>query len=449
MNDPIIAQSFFSAATAWICKGYAASIRYVILKDSSDRWWLSELAIVLVPIAVREDFNFSLNLEHIKAGQIQLNSQNQFELFKICQAAALGRFILDEETYFFYSQNISYQSDMRTTDRWNCDLHLLAVTADGSPSLNIDFSRINNQLRLASVPFDGISDLCGWLAVGNPNTAEYRPSAVIRVSPPVDWVEKDSHVSNNSLQLKVVAHPSLDVKNIGVAIRVVPGRGIAGRMQVGNMIKWDRSPDAHLGTLQLSFENAVSVLIMISLAHETVRRHWLLDASKAQNVRLAATKTYDAELSQVRRAIFDSNDSRRFELAIASLLYMLGFSPAPQIETEAPDLIVSTPAGRLIIVECTLRIADFRSKLGKLVDRRNTLQSVLKSGEHNVGLYAVLICALPRSQIVFSESELRDYKIILLAKENLEEAFARLPFAVDADALFSELNLNEDEIADG
>lgn len=446
MNDLGIAQNFFSAATAWVCEGYAASIRYVILKDSSDRWWLSELAIVLVPLTVREDLNFNLDLSDIKAGQMQLNAQSQAVLLELCNDAALGRFVLDGKTYFFYSQNISHQSDMRSADRWNCDLHLLSTTADGSPSLNIDFSRINNQLRAASVPFDGVADLCGWLSVGNPSTADYRSSAVVRVSPPVDWIEQESHVLSNSLQLKVVAHPSLDVGNIGVAIRVVPGKGIAGRMQVGNMIRWESSPEAYFGTLQLKFESAASVLVMISLAGETVRRHWLLDASKAQNVRLAATRAYDVELSQVRRAIFDSTDSRRFELAVASLLFMLGFSPAPQIETEAPDLIVTTPAGRLIIVECTLRVADFRSKLGKLVDRRNILQSVLKNGEHNVSLYAVLICSLPRSQIVFSESELRDYNVILLSKENLEEAFARLPFATDADALFAEIQMNEEKV---
>lgn len=141
----------------------------------------------------------------------------------------------------------------------------------------------------------------------------------------------------------------------------------------------------------------------------------------------------------VKRAVLETEDQNRFELGIAALLFLLGFSPAVQLETDSPDLIVATTGGRVILIECTLRVADFSMKLGKLVDRRRALSKTYESASHYAEVHAVLVCALPKDQIAVRHQELKDHQVYLITKDELSSAFNRLTFAPNPDALLEEL----------
>ena len=88
-----------------------------------------------------------------------------------------------------------------------------------------------------------------------------------------------------------------------------------------------------------------------------------------------------------------------------------------------------------MLVECTLRIADFSEKIGKLVDRRGSLVKSLKSSGHFSQVVAVLVCRLPRDQIPAKDEEVRSHGIILTALEDIAGAFDRVRHAVDPDDL--------------
>src|SRR5690606_14745229 len=107
-----------------------------------------------------------------------------------------------------------------------------------------------------------------------------------------------------------------------------------------------------------------------------------------------ATQVFDKDIRMVRQAVLDSTDSARFELGVSTLLFLLGFSSAVQLETNSPDIIATTPGGRVVLIECTLRVADFSSKLGKLVDRHRMLLKTFEEGNHYAEVYGVLICSL-------------------------------------------------------
>ena len=140
----------------------------------------------------------------------------------------------------------------------------------------------------------------------------------------------------------------------------------------------------------------------------------------------------------VKEVVLETSDSKRFEQGIAVLLFVLGFSPSVQIETDAPDLIVTTPIGKLVIVECTTRTADFAAKVGKLVDRRGALTKYLTKSGHPADIAAVLICRLPRDQIAVHEAELRSANVILLAREDLEKGLNRVRFFTDPDRMLDD-----------
>jgi hypothetical protein len=186
-------------------------------------------------------------------------------------------------------------------------------------------------------------------------------------------------------------------------------------------------------------EEADSVLVMLMIGSSTVRRQWLVDSQKARNQRLAATLHFDKDLKMVRRALLEANDSATFERGAASILFLLGFSPAIQLETDAPDLIVATPAGRLAVVECTTRIADFQAKVGKLVDRRASLEKHLTATGH-VGFppVAALICRLPKDQIAALVDDIRAHKVILVTGEDIEASLNQMRFPNNPDKMLAD-----------
>ncbi len=147
---------------------------------------------------------------------------------------------------------------------------------------------------------------------------------------------------------------------------------------------------------------------------------------------------FDVDLKMVRQALLDASDQAKFERGVASLLFLLGFNPALQLETDAPDLIVTTPSGRLMVVECTTRIADFTAKVGKLVDRRGALSKHLTEAGHPLPVTSVLVCRLPRDQIATHEEQLRTHNTILVAGEDISSALERLRFPSDPDKMLDE-----------
>lgn len=195
---------------------------------------------------------------------------------------------------------------------------------------------------------------------------------------PADLILNDLRLSGNRLHLSFIAHTKFDQKKLSVAIRGFPGKGLSTRQQVAHAIQWKRAKDNFKrGKLDLQFENTDSAILMVTYAGQLVRRQWVIDPEKAINVRLVAMQTFDKELKQLRQALFDSTDSVKFEQGVAALLFLLGFTPSPVLETQAPDILVATPSGAIAVVECTTRTSDFNSKIGKLVDRRQLLTTQL------------------------------------------------------------------------
>jgi hypothetical protein len=235
---------------------------------------------------------------------------------------------------------------------------------------------------------------------------------------------QDSSIVSDQLIIRLHAHPNLDTTKIKLAIKAYPGNGLKSRFRVENEIKWTGHENGILkGLLNIRLRDSESALGMLILGNQTIRRQWYIDPSRSKNVRYATVQFFDQEIRQTRQAAIESNDSRKLEPAIATLLYLLGFSVTTLIEKDAPDIIAITPSGSILILECTTKIADFSSKLGKLVDRRSGLSKSLHSSSHHSQVHAALVCNLPRDQIAVKEDELLQHGIHLATREDIAHAF--------------------------
>lgn len=430
---------FLQAAAEWVCDGYSCDIRFISGSDSSTHsiW---EAAIYFYPIPPPQDMTTIIECRGLVAGSLWLISKKKEELFEVLEKAVDGHIHLpDKRLELPTDGSLSLYSERNNRDRWFYDLHLhIAGSVRPYPS-HAELAVMDSSLRAATPPFDGLSDISRWLGFSNAVDGGRSSSINIRVKPPVDLIIDQCLFDADKLSVVIHAHSGFDTARVGLAVLAVPECGLLSRRQISDQIVWGEVKDGkRIGLAEVKFQGSNSALVMLLIGSDTVRRQWFIDASRASNHRLLAVQSFDKDLKMVRQAVLENADSSKFELGIAALLFLLGFSPAVQIETDSPDLVVTTPHGRIVLVECTTRVSDFASKVGKLVDRRGVLAKALQASDHLDDVVAVLVCRLPRDQIAAQATELRAHKVILWTREDLEAGFERLRVPNDPDRIISD-----------
>lgn len=426
--------AFLIAAEAWLCDRYWVDIRYVAERGTAGtNLW--QASIYLSPVRPNVDSNFQISTPRLVAGQVQRLVRRRAELLVLLSDAIGGR--IDIHDHQLRLRVADYSSEMSLRDRWYSTLHLSMVSDHTVIPLSTELSEVDNALRMQELPFDGLVDLCGWLGLQVPGVGA-ASQIQLRVAPPCDLIFEASSLRQNRFKLTFHAHPTFDTSRMDVAIRVAPGQGLGTRRQVADQVRWRRPRNGlRVGVAEVEAADADSALAMLMIGGTNVRRQWFGDPEKARNSRLLTIQHFDKDLRMVRSAVFEATESAKFERGVAALLFLLGFTPVIPLETDSPDIVATTPGGRVVIVECTTRVADFASKVGKLVDRRTSMARALTENRHVNPVSAALVCRVPREQIANQDQALR-HGVILITSENLVDAFNRIFVLEDPDALLTE-----------
>lgn len=297
--------------------------------------------------------------------------------------------------------------------------------------------KLDNKLRLHAVPFDGVQDVLSWLGLPDPRDRDWMPHISIVVLPPADIILNESGLSKEQLSLTVVAHSPAERDTISLMVRTSPGaEPTASRLQVAPKLKWEKDAlGPWKGTARIPTPAADAALAVLMSGPDFVRRHWFIDTAKSRNVRFVEMQVYDRELRQLKKYLSNpvERDSAKFERAVACGLFLKGYSSTLPVETDAPDILSVTPGGQILIVECSVRVSDVHSKLGKLVDRRLALTKALEASGHPREVISVLVCSMPRANIALSDDEFKDQKVLLVAHEDILAQLDSLHFLIDPD----------------
>ncbi|MBU1624824.1 MAG: hypothetical protein KJ850_07220 [Gammaproteobacteria bacterium] len=435
MANPYKSQ-FISAAEDWVCNSSSLDIRYVAIKVG-EKTNLLAASIGVSPVPPKLDMSFSLATEGVFAGQIQESGKSKKEILELLMKAAQGKIDANGLTFELLEDGeLGYHSELIWGDKWFSELELQVIGGRNNSFAysHVDSSKIDDALRQATPPFDGLADLVGWLGLKTPVQTSSAPSINLAVMPPVDYDFRACKLEKDLLSLKLLSHPEFDLGKLNFAVRTVPGDGIQSRRQIASDFKWKLSrKGVREGKTKIRLKNADSALTMLVIGNTTVRRQWFIDQAKSGNNRLVTVQLFDKELRMVRNALFESSDATRFEMGVASLFFLMGFSSVVQLESDSPDVVVATPSGRLVLVECTTRIADFSLKLGKLVDRKRMLIKQLSDSQSPSTVDGVLVCGVPRDQIAIREEELQKHQIALISKDELYSSLDRVRFHIDPD----------------
>ncbi len=439
MSTSDLVASFLLSADDWVCDGYSLDVRYVATATGSGPEILAA-SLLLNPLPPqRTDLGFHISGSRFLIGQIQIPAARKAMLVLAIKRAVAGEiYVADQTLRLLPDSALDFYSEMLFRERWFSELHLQVLGARRPQPSSLELATADNEIRCATPPFDGVTDACNWLGLRVPGTGEEVNSLSIRVGPPVDMIFDECRLSADRLTLTLHAHPKFDISRVSLAVRAVPGSGLLGRQQVAGEITWRRVKSGRrCGVVKIDLPKADSALAMLMIEGGTVRRQWFIDPTKARNNRYLAVQHFDRDLRMVRAAVLESSDSVKFEHGIATLLFLLGFTPSVQLETDAPDLVVTSPSGKLTIVECTIRISDIAVKLGKLVDRRGSLSKYLVASGHPAEVNAVLVCRSPLDQLPAQASEASRNKVMLLTNENLLSAFDRVRSPNDPDEVLA------------
>ncbi|WP_157798527.1 hypothetical protein [Dyella ginsengisoli] len=443
---PSITDDYICALSKWIAGPCSIDIRFVAERTGeAGIFQVLFVQIHFYPLSSgnEEAFNFESRFENFIFGQQILTNVGLENSISVLQGAAAGEVVVYDKRLRLSDVSIGFPEWIETPNEWFNSLGFRIKTSTSHNDALLKCSRHQYQdeaLRRATPPFDGLKDLCGWLNFSSLLDLPVPGTIEIRAEAPVDLVFAECTVANGSVTLKLLSHANLDVSDIGLAVRGVPSPGVTGRRQLGGDVQWDSPVDhTRTGSVSVEISGIDSVLVMLSLGDAYVRRQWFTDSIRSRNVRLLSTRYFDHDLKMVQRYLLDEVNQDKFELAVAALAHLSGYSAMVQLEKDSPDLILITPAGQVLIVECTIRTADVPAKVGKLVDRREALRRALSTDGREASVVAVLACQLGHNQIAATQSELAAKGVILASKEELNWQLNTLNAPVNPDAQYARL----------
>ena len=436
MNYEDVKSLFFKHANEWVCDSYSWGISYLATRSKTELLVVDSL-LHISPLPPFSTKSFSIEAGTLVAGREIIPNLTKAKILTLLSQAAIGKLKANgKRLKLELTSPVECYSEISHKDSWFSELHL-QVSGVRKPPPSIEESIANEHaLRCGKIPFDGLADLLSLLQLSDLRVSGQQPQINMRIGPPADMLFAETSLTANKLQLTLIAHPKFGTEKIALAVRSFPSQELEARKQVSNLIVWERpNKGIQKGRVNILMPNTDSVFAMLAIGGRTARRQWFVDLEKAVNHRYVATQLFDRELRQLKMSVLEPVDPDRFERGIASLLFLLGFSSAVQVESQSPDLVVATSGGKLALVECTLKISDFQSKLGKLVDRRNALLAALEANGQAMDVSAFLVCALPRAQIAMDDASLARHQVTLLCKDDLTRAFDQLRVPKDPDAM--------------
>lgn len=434
-------------ASKWITNPCSVDIRFVAEKTDSQETFqviLARVSFYPFHLKNKEEFSFEINAGDFWFGQQQFTDVAAETAISMLREAADGKVAVYGKALRLSDMSIGFPQRVAAPNEW---LNTLGLRVRTSISQNDALLRrdenqsLDDALRRASPPFDGMSDLCNWLNFPNLLQSQIPGTIEIHVDTPIDVVFEQSSVADGRVNVTLVSHSNLDVSTIGLAVYGVPSLGVTGRRQVRvEEIQWDAPIDhKRFGKASIEIPGIDAALVMLSLGDVYVRRQWFTDPIRSRNLRLLSTRHFDRDLKMVRRYLLDEAHQDKFELAIAAIAHLSGYSAMVQLEKDAPDLIVTTPSGQIAIVECTIRTADIPAKVGKLVDRREALNKTLSTGGRQTTVLAILACQLDKDQIAATQYEMALKGVLLVPKESLNRQLYWLNEPGDPDTQYGRL----------
>jgi hypothetical protein len=298
-------------------------------------------------------------------------------------------------------------------------------------------------LRALDPPFADLADLHGYYSLPPPSQSGDASLIEVVARPPVE-LDARSMVQEQRAHIRVLAVKGANLKDVSVGFRGVGGSGgVIRGMVAPDRFSWHETDKLFEGEAIVEIGDIPTVQCFLSYGGSGIHQWWIVDPERLLNPRHAIHSAFDPDLAVLKRLLFESrkSDSRSFEDGVAMLLGMLGFSATQhgrsQKLSDAPDIIAITPAGNVVVVECTIGLPDQDDQVAKALQRAEALRRALaRAGWSGVQVLPVVVSALPHAEIKGQKEDAENKGVAVACLDDIEKALTQMRVPVDAERLF-------------
>lgn len=302
------------------------------------------------------------------------------------------------------------------------------------------------ELKASETPYESLHELSVEFGLGAIQDSfakiEVIANNVAAVSP------KHSTVVGDRAFPAVLVAQGIDKKNVSLGYRVLVGGRVVERSSIrGSKMCWKEYESFQLGEHEIQIPEGAVFHCVVSCSGVAQHHLWLVDSKNAPNSRRAVHNIFDPDLG-VLRDFLDRRDvvrqnARDFEIGVSWLLWMLGFSVANLGITnrtrDAVDIVAVTPNGDIAVVECTTGLLKAENKLALLVARTEAVKASLKSsGNAHLSVLPVIVTSKTRDEVRADLKGAKSLGVIVLTREDLDEALNMTLVVRDAQKMFDE-----------
>jgi hypothetical protein len=299
------------------------------------------------------------------------------------------------------------------------------------------------ELRSADKPYESIQELAAELKL---NAAQGDGASVTVTASHVAELDEVRRVTGERADIGVFLSARLDRNLVSVGYKVLVKGQVVQRSRIGGeAFSWSERDHRSHGTHTLAVPPGALLQCFVSYDGLAQHHGWIRDPDTFPNPRWVAHNAFDPDLQVLRNYIFEEKtqraQSRDFEVGVANLLFLLGFSVDPLVGKpleEGPDLLATSRSGDVLVIECTTSVINKDGKLGKLVDRAESIRSRLKASSiTDLRVLPVMVTCRPTDAIADKE-QAKKLGVVVVALEDLESAIDRTVVMQDSDLLFNQ-----------
>jgi hypothetical protein len=309
--------------------------------------------------------------------------------------------------------------------------------------------QIDWELRSAPTPFDSLGELLNEYSLGV-YKGDFAHVEVVAL--PAAEVDFKSVVNGEDAKPSLFIAKALNQADCRLGYRVLLHDQVIERGTIkGTEMEWTTGDHYMYGVGALKVPSGAVIQCFANYQGYVHHQKWIADPALSQNARRAALEESDDKLAVLRDFLFEEQkprkEARDFEIGVAWLLWMLGFSVAHAGATsrtsDATDILATTPAGHMALVECTTGQIKADTKLAKLVARAQTIRRRLDaSGNRHIQLLPVIVTTLGRDEVKADLDQAQKLGVVVATREDLSEALDRTVMMQNADLIFSEAQDN-------
>jgi hypothetical protein len=306
-------------------------------------------------------------------------------------------------------------------------LQMRAMPPTGLPPSSV----LDLELIACDTPYQNYAELLADFAAPVDLTDPQVPSlSELAIWPPAFIDEKSSSIGQGKLRIEVVVPLMLDTALIKVGVKAYPNNlPNQNRFSIsGSEFSWITEEHSRRGLVEKDLPHTPIALTLLSFAGEFLMQWWVEDSDLSFNEQLQLHRMIDPANSFEKTFFSDKNE---FEERVNLLIQLLGLKALKYGEikplTDAPDILATSAANHLYVIECTTGDINKSGKLHRLHERTKAIADASRQAPARfASIQPVVVTSLSRSETIAHWATAESFQIALICREDLDTLLQRV-----------------------